>query len=296
MTASDSHLATLFVTALGITAARYLLFAGGAWLVAYVLCWRLWAHRKIIARLPQASDVWWEVRYSTLTVVVFAIIGTVTFSAGQHGLTRLYWTVGERGWPWFWTSLALAIVIHDAYFYWTHRLMHRPALFRLIHRTHHHSRNPSPWAAYSFSPLEAVVEAGIFPLIMMTMPIHPGALSLFMLWQIVFNVVGHTGFEYHPQRFMDSRLRFLFNTPTSHILHHESAGGNFGLYFNCWDRLMGTNQPAYERRFRNVTARCVMPREPLASLVPVGAGIEQVPPAPGALRHHPRAPEEVDGV
>ncbi len=282
MTASAPHLATLFLTALGITAARYLVFAGLAWLLAYVVCWRFWAHRKIIARLPASTDVRWEVGHSALTIVVFAIIGTITFSAAQQGLTRMYWTVGERGWPWFWTSLGLAIIAHDAYFYWTHRLMHRPGLFRLIHRTHHHSRNPSPWAAYSFSPIEAVVEAGIFPLVVMIMPIHPGALSLFMLWQIVFNVAGHTGFEYHPSRFMDSRLRFLFNTPTNHILHHEAAGGNYGLYFNYWDRLMGTNQPAYERRFRTVTARHVMPREPRNSSVPAGMEGEPAPSMPSA--------------
>jgi sterol desaturase/sphingolipid hydroxylase (fatty acid hydroxylase superfamily) len=267
MTAPDPHLATLFLSVLGITGARYLLFAGGAWLVAYVVFWRRWAPRKIIARLPQASDVWWEVRHSALTIVVFAIIGTLTVIAVQHGMTPMYWTIGERGWIWFWASLALAIVIHDAYFYWTHRLMHRPGVFRMVHRTHHHSRNPSPWAAYSFSPLEAVVEAGIFPLLVLSMPIHPAMLSLFMLWQIIFNVVGHTGFEYHPQRFMDSRLRFLFNTPTNHILHHESIRGNFGLYFNYWDRLMGTNQPAYESRFRLITAPHPASREPVEEVV-----------------------------
>ena len=31
--------------------------------------------------------------------------------------------------------------------------------------------------------------------------------------------------------------------------------GNYGLYFNVWDRLMGTNHDAYEARFREVTSR-----------------------------------------
>lgn len=31
--------------------------------------------------------------------------------------------------------------------------------------------------------------------------------------------------------------------------------GNYGLYFNVWDRLMGTNHPDYEARFREVTTR-----------------------------------------
>lgn len=274
MNASATQPATIFLVVLAITAGRYLLFAGGAWLLAYVLCRRRWAHRKIIAHPPAPGDVRWEVRQSAVTILVFAVIGTATFIAAGHGLTRIYQAVDARGWPWFWTSLGLAIVLHDAYFYWTHRLMHTPTLFRLIHATHHHSRNPSPWAAYSFSPLEAVVEAGIFPLVVVLIPIHPGALSLFMLWQIVFNVVGHTGFEHHARGLMDSRLRYVLNTPTNHVQHHAAAGGNYGLYFNYWDRLMGTNQRDYESRFRQVTTR---------SRLPSGARVPGVPESLGGV-------------
>ena len=45
------------------------------------------------------------------------------------------------------------------------------------------------------------------------------------------------------------------NTPTNHIMHHEHFRGNYGLYFNVWDRLMGTNHERYEERFREVTSR-----------------------------------------
>lgn len=47
----------------------------------------------------------------------------------------------------------------------------------------------------------------------------------------------------------------LNNTPTNHVMHHERMRGNYGLYFNIWDRLMGTNHPEYEARFREVTSR-----------------------------------------
>ena len=47
----------------------------------------------------------------------------------------------------------------------------------------------------------------------------------------------------------------FFSTPTNHIQHHDSFKGNYGLYFNFWDRWMGTNHPDYEKRFREVTSR-----------------------------------------
>jgi sterol desaturase/sphingolipid hydroxylase (fatty acid hydroxylase superfamily) len=87
------------------------------------------------------------------------------------------------------------------------------------------------------------------------LPIHPLAFAAFMVWQIVFNVVGHTGYEFYPSWLLDSWLGRFLNTPTNHIQHHESFRGNFGLYFNYWDRLMGTNHPDYAARFREVTTR-----------------------------------------
>jgi lathosterol oxidase len=234
---------------------RYLFWAGIAWVLGYWLFKRRWFHRKIVARFPQSREVWREVRYSALSVIIFALVGGLTFLAWQRGYTQIYWSIEQHGWTWFWVSIVCTIFLHDAYFYWTHRMMHHPRLFRWFHRVHHLSHNPTPWASYAFSPLEALVQAGIFPLAAFVMPLHPIAFALFMGWQIVFNVAGHTGYEIYPRRLMDSWLRFILNTPTNHAMHHEYIRGNYGIYFNIWDRLMGTNHDRYEERFREVTSR-----------------------------------------
>lgn len=245
----------LSVASASDAAFRYLVFAGVAWLLGYVMFKNRWFHRKIISTLPQSSDVRREVGYSMLTLVIFGLVGATTLMAARRGWTQLYWNLADHSVAWFWGSIGCAILLHDAYFYWTHRLMHHRRLFPLFHRVHHLSNNPSPWAAYAFAPAEAVVEAGIFPLAVMVMPMHPMAFSLFMVWQIFFNVAGHTGYEFHPRWLMDTWLRHLLNTPTNHVMHHEKMRGNYGLYFNIWDRLMGTNHPEYENRFRQVTSR-----------------------------------------
>ena len=234
---------------------RYFLFAGIAWILAYWLFRSRWFHRKIVARFPGSADVRREIGYSLLTLVIFGLMGAGTIAASRAGWTRMYWKFSDHSAAWFWGSVVCAIFVHDTYFYWTHRLMHHRLLFPTVHRVHHLSTNPSPWASYAFAPAEAVVEAGIFPVVVLVMPIHPAAFGLVMLWQIVFNVAGHTGFEFHPKWLMDSPLRFLVNTPTNHVMHHEKMRGNYGLYFNLWDRLMGTNHPDYESRFREVTSR-----------------------------------------
>ncbi|MFM7099800.1 MAG: sterol desaturase family protein [Verrucomicrobiota bacterium] len=238
---------------------RYLVFAGVAWMLAYRLFRHRWVHRKVISRFPASVEVRREIAYSLGTLLIFGLVGAGTFTASRHGWTQMYWGIADHGRGWFFGSVACGILLHDAYFYWTHRLMHHRRLFPLFHRVHHLSTNPSPWAAYAFAPAEAVVEAGIFPLAVLVMPMHPAAFGLVMLWQITFNVAGHTGYEFHPRWLMKTPLRFLLNTPTNHVMHHEKMRGNYGLYFNFWDRLMGTNHPDYEARFREVTSRLASP-------------------------------------
>lgn len=236
-------------------ASRYFFFAGIAWLLGYAVFKRRWFHRKIVASFPRSREVWREIGYSALSLVIFGLVGAATAYAARHGWTQMYWRIGKHGGGWFWASIVSVIFLHDAWFYWTHRLMHHRRLFRFFHRVHHLSHNPTPWAAYAFGPLEAFVQAAIFPLAVTLIPMHPLAFVIFMVWQLVFNVAGHTGYEFHPRWLMDSWLGRILNTPTNHVMHHETMRGNFGLYFNIWDRLMRTNQAEYETRFREVTSR-----------------------------------------
>ena len=111
------------------------------------------------------------------------------------------------------------------------------------------------------------MQAGIGPLLVFTLPVHPIAFSLFMMWQISFNVLGHCGYEIFPSWFLNSRIGALLNSPTHHALHHEKYSANFGLYFNVWDRLMGTNHPEYAARFEQATCPALTSAGDLAETV-----------------------------
>lgn len=145
------------------------------------------------------------------------------------------------------------VFLHDAYFYWVHRLMHTKWLYGHVHKVHHISTNPSPWTAYAFHPLEAVVEAGILPLIAFTLPVHPSAIASFFFFQIAYNVYGHLGFELYPKGFHKTAIGKYVNTSVAHNLHHSRFNGNYGLYFLIWDRLMGTLREDYDRVYEAST-------------------------------------------
>lgn len=234
---------------------RYFLTAGSFFLVFWVWKAQAWRHRRIQDRVLSSSQAWFEIKNSLQTVVVFSMVGLVTLMAVRAGKTRVYAAVSERGWDYLALSLALMAVLHDAYFYWTHRLLHLEGLYPRVHKVHHGSASPTPWAAYSFHPLEALVQAGIYPLIVSLIPAHPIALGLFLLYMIVRNVVGHLGFEIFPRGFARRPLTSWHTTTTHHDMHHRYFTGNYGLYFTWWDRLMGTTHADYPKLFDEITSR-----------------------------------------
>jgi len=234
---------------------RYFLTAGAAWFVFWVFFFKFWKHRVIQPKPLRANRIWQEFRYSMCTVVIFALVGFGILSLKNAGLTSIYDHIGAHGWLWFAGSIPLIILLHDAYFYWTHRLMHHPKIFRHVHLVHHRSTNPSPWAAYSFHPFEAVVQAVFFFFFVVLVPAHGLALFVFLVYMIVRNVLGHLGIEFLPAWFVRNKWLNLHTTTTHHDLHHKHVNGNYGLYFTWWDRWFGTEQERYTEVFEEVTQR-----------------------------------------
>jgi lathosterol oxidase len=234
---------------------RYLLFTGAFYLIFYVWKNKKYWYSKIQQRYPERKNIIHEIKYSFLTMCIFGGVIVLTIWAGKNGLTRVYTPINKYGYGYYFFSIGLMIVLHDTYFYWTHRLLHWKPLFKLAHKTHHLSTNPTPFAAYAFHPLEALVEIGIIPLIAFTIPHHTSAITVFSLYALFLNVMGHLGYELFPKGFASHRLFKWHNTSTHHNMHHRLVKYNYGLYFNFWDRVMHTNHPKYEESFNDVVEK-----------------------------------------
>ena len=171
--------------------------------------------------------------------------------------TTYYTNIRQYGLAYAIIAFPLMLLIHDTYFYWIHRIMHHPRLFRLFHLTHHKSNNPSPWAAYAFHPLEAVLESLIFVLFLFTIPVHSLHLKFFFIFSLIYNVYGHLGYELYPRHFSKHWLGKWLNTSVAHNMHHQYFKGNYGLYFTIWDRAMGTLRKDYDENYDEVTSRSI---------------------------------------
>lgn len=234
---------------------RYAVFSVGAWLALSLVLAGVMARRKIRPNSPGWRQMATEFLFSLRSVAIFSTVGLAPYVLERFDLLHNPEIAAQWGPAWFWASLVLMVLGHDAYFYWVHRIIHDPRLFRRFHRRHHLSHNPSPFTAYSFDFGEAFLMAVFVPIWVVIVPTPWPAVGLFVLHQIVRNTLGHCGYEVMPSR-RDGRPLFdWMTTTTHHDLHHAQAGYNYGFYFTWWDRWMGTEHPEYHARFARASGR-----------------------------------------
>ncbi len=234
---------------------RYFLVALFAFVIYYVIFKNHFFYQKIQQRFPKTADYLREGGYSLLTMLIFSIIIVVLNSPPILAHTTRYKEITEHSWAYYFLVFPILFFMHDLYFYVAHRIMHHKIFFKYIHLVHHQSVNPSPWAAYAFHPLEAVIEQGIVVLFYFTLPIHITHLAIFFLFSIIYNVYGHLGYELYPRGFNKTLIGKWINTSTNHNQHHQYFKGNYGLYTLIWDRLFGTIRADYDERFEEVRSR-----------------------------------------
>jgi sterol desaturase/sphingolipid hydroxylase (fatty acid hydroxylase superfamily) len=234
---------------------RYFIIAGIAYLIWYIIRRRKIAFKKIQLRLPANKDYQREIFYSILSIFIFSSVPYFLLKSSVRQYTLFYDEIDKYGMLWFWFAFPVMLLVHDAYFYFTHRLMHHPKLFKWFHLIHHKSTNPSPWAAFAFHPLEAVIEVGIVVLFLFIMPICNLHLFFFFFIMMVYNVYGHLGWELYPKGFSTSKIGKWINTSVNHNQHHQYFKGNYGLYFLWWDRWFKTIREDYDIKFDEVKSR-----------------------------------------
>jgi Delta7-sterol 5-desaturase len=232
--------------------ARYLIVASMAATAVWYLRRTRYKVRTIQTRNATSADRRREVIQSTKTLLVFTVNGILVIWGSHEGVFRY-----ESHGVWIDLAVLTAMVLaHESYFYWTHRLMHHPKLFKLIHREHHRSITPTVWGTYSFAFPEAVVQTFFLLLWLFFVPTPAWVMVTWLNLQLLRGAISHVGYEFFPRWWLATPLVKWVATPTHHDLHH--AGGfshNYGFYFTWWDEWMGTEHPQYQATFQEVVTR-----------------------------------------
>jgi len=136
---------------------------------------------------------------------------------------------------WFALWFLLIPIWSSMHFYWVHRLLHWPPLYRIAHALHHRNVNVGPWSGISMHPIEHLLFYTNF-LIHLVVPSHPVHVMFHAYVQSIGPVASHSGFEgLIVKDASRMRLGDFF-----HQLHHRYFECNYGTVDMPWDRWFGT--------------------------------------------------------
>ncbi|KAJ2781031.1 C-4 sterol methyl oxidase [Coemansia javaensis] len=155
-------------------------------------------------------------------------------------------------WPRVVLQVGVFFVIEDFYHYWAHRLLHRGALYRRIHKVHHEYSAPFGIAAEYAHPLEtAVLGQGTIagPLVFNCLVgrVHIATMLVWIAARLCQTVEAHCGYDFP---WAAGRWLPFWAGAAHHDYHHMAFVDNFASTFSWWDRVFGT-----DRRYRAYEAR-----------------------------------------
>ena len=136
---------------------------------------------------------------------------------------------------WFVMSLILLPIWSAFHFYWVHRLLHVPFLYKRVHSLHHRNVSVGPWSGFSMHPFEHVLYLSSL-CIHWIVPSDPILVIFHVIYLGPGAAMTHTGYE---DLLIKDKRRLALGT-FYHQLHHRYYECNYGNQEMPWDRWFGT--------------------------------------------------------
>ena len=216
-------------------------------LVAGGLHWLLYIRRrqgrrcKFDRRWPNTGSEMFLWRDQVRDNIFWSIASGVTIWTLYEAVTLRLYAGGAlpvpalREFPLYCAVMMIGVFFWStAHFYFNHRLLHWPPLYRAAHELHHRNVNIGPWTGISMHPLEHVIYFSLFAL-WWVVPVHPLVVTLTGLYQGVSPAVSHSGFD-----FVEARGRRLSAGDWFHQLHHQHFNVNYGNTPTPFDKVFGS--------------------------------------------------------
>lgn len=219
---------------------RYLLFSGVYYLFFYKWFQKTFTKRLLHKKKWKKRQVKKELYYSLLSGFIFSVVIIITFILYIEGYTKVYKNTGDFSLWYIPVSVFLVLFLQDTYYYWMHRWMHKPNIYKYFHLVHHKSVHTTVFTSFSFHPLETISQAIFIPIVALCIPLHIYAVLSLMVIMTISATINHAGVEVYPSGKLGNWFKRNFIGATHHDLHHTKFNHNYGLYFTFWDRLMGT--------------------------------------------------------
>jgi len=165
---------------------------------------------------------------------VWSVCEVLCFWGVAHGVVP---TFGLREHPVAFVAWLLFLPsLQSSHFYFVHRLLHWPPLYKKVHRLHHRNINIGPWSGMAMHPVEQVLYVSSV-LVHFVIPSHPVIFLVPLYTRCPGPAFSHAGFE---------KLLVKDRSVTDlgdfhHQLHHRFFECNYGTPTTPWDRWFGTD-------------------------------------------------------
>ncbi len=156
----------------------------------------------------------------------------------------------EQNPVWFVALIFLTPMWISFHFYWIHRWLHWPPLYRLAHALHHRNTNVGPWSGLSMHPFEHLLffSSVLLHWIVAAHPIH---ILFHMQHQALTAATSHTGFE---ALLVKDKNRLALGT-FHHQMHHRYFECNYGNLEVPWDKWFGSFHDGTEEAHQRMKER-----------------------------------------
>jgi lathosterol oxidase len=204
---------------------------------------RLFRHRRNAPAPPPLSRE--EIVLAVLCVFANTLVTVAGYWLWRRGFITIRRDTGLRAC----LDVAVLVMAMDFGMYLTHRLAHWEPLFRFLHAPHHRYDHPRPLNLFVLHPCEVLGFGSLWLIVMWLYPASWLGTSVYLTLNLLFGLTGHLGVEPFPRAWPRWWLLRHVGTSTFHAGHHVRQQYNFGFHTLLWDRLFGTLDPDYARRF-----------------------------------------------
>ena len=225
----------------------------------YLIVWKLLKKRfknwKIqIKERVNLKQIKSELINSFFVLLVSTAFILVVYFLKSKGYTKIYTDVNEYPKFFAYFGFLILLFVDDTWFYWVHRLLHHPKIYKYVHKVHHKSIDVNPFTSLSFHWLEAfMLTFWIIP-ISLFFPVYLPALVALQIWGFLDNIKSHLGYEFFPS-WWNKSIGKIMTSSTHHNMHHSKFNGNYGVHFRIWDKLFKTEFENYEEEFDKIQLR-----------------------------------------
>lgn len=160
-----------------------------------------------------------------------------TLAMGGHWVAFVVW-------------LLVLPVLTSSHFYFIHRLLHWPPLYRRVHGLHHRNIHIGPWSGMSMHPVEHVLYLSSV-LVHFVVASHPVILLVHLYSRSLGPAFSHAGFE----KLQVGDASVVDAADFHHQLHHRYFECNYGTVDAPWDRWFGTDHDGSEEATSRVRKR-----------------------------------------